>query len=102
MQTVNGLWKAEKSPGKSVKLRINYLQHNVLNASIPLNHQNSEDLYAPPLDTEEAELQKITGFVLNYDSPEQCCNMQELNAYAKKMGYKKGWAYFQGKQRGFI
>ena len=54
------------------------------------------------LDTEEAELQKITGFVLDYDSPEQCCNMQELNAYAKKMGYKKGWAYFQGKQRGFI
>lgn len=54
------------------------------------------------LDTEEAELQKITGFVLDYDSPEQCRNMQELNAYAKKMGYKKGWAYFQGKQRGFI
>ncbi len=54
------------------------------------------------LDTEDAELKKITGFVLDYNSPEQCKNMHELQAYAKKMGYKKGWAYFQGKKRGFI
>lgn len=51
---------------------------------------------------EDTELKQITGFVLDYDSPDQCRNMQELQNYAKKMGYKPGWAYFQGKNRGFI
>ncbi len=51
---------------------------------------------------EDTELKQITGFVLDYDSPDQCRNMHELQQYAKKMGYKPGWAYFQGKNRGFI
>ncbi|MDE5945953.1 MAG: DEAD/DEAH box helicase [Oscillospiraceae bacterium] len=55
------------------------------------------------LDTEEnTNLEKITGFVLDYDSSEQCKNMQELQAYAKKMGYKSGYAYYKGKEMGFI
>lgn len=51
---------------------------------------------------EDTQLKQITGFVLDYDSPDQCRNMHELQLYAKKMGYKPGWAYFQGKNRGFI
>ena len=51
---------------------------------------------------ENAELEKVTGFVLDYDSPEQCRNMKELQIYAKKKGYKSGWCYYQGRQRGFI
>lgn len=51
---------------------------------------------------EDTQLKQITGFVLDYDSPDQCRNMHELQQYAKKMGYKPGWAYFQGKNRGFI
>lgn len=51
---------------------------------------------------EDTELKQITGFVLDYDSPDHCRNMHELQQFAKKMGYKPGWAYFQGKNRGFI
>jgi hypothetical protein len=51
---------------------------------------------------EDTQLEKITGFVLNYAAPDKCRNMQELQDYAKKMGYKQGWCYYQGKKRGFI
>lgn len=49
----------------------------------------------------ETALQKITDFVVNYDSPEECGSYQELLLYAKRKGYKKGWAYYQAKARGF-
>lgn len=51
---------------------------------------------------ENAELTKISGFVLEYDTPEQCTSMKELQIYAKRMGYKPGWVYYQAKQRGWI
>ena len=50
----------------------------------------------------DCELKKITGFVLEYDSPEQCRSMKELQAYAKKHGYKSGWCYYQAKKMGWI
>lgn len=50
-----------------------------------------------------AELHEITGFVLDYgDSSEQCRNYNDLVKYARKRGYKTGWAYYQAKQRGFL
>ena len=50
-----------------------------------------------------AELKNITGFVLEYnDSSDQCRNYNDLVRYAKKRGYKTGWAYYQAKQRGFL
>ena len=49
-----------------------------------------------------AELKKITGFVLNYKTPEECRTYSELIQYAKDHGYKKGWAYYQAKRRGLI
>lgn len=55
------------------------------------------------LDVEDdAELHEITGFVLDYSSPKDCRNYQELLKYAEKMHYRKGWAYFQAKERGFL
>lgn len=55
------------------------------------------------LDTEEdTKLEKITGFTLDFSSPGDCKNMQELQLYAKKHGYKPGWCYFQARQRGWI
>ena len=50
----------------------------------------------------ETALQKITDFVVNYDSPQECGSYQELIEYAKNHHYKKGWAWYQAKQRGFI
>ncbi len=50
----------------------------------------------------ETELQKITGFSLDFSTPENCKNMHELQVYAKKKGYKPGWAYFQAKKRGWL
>ncbi|EAD6481639.1 DEAD/DEAH box helicase [Listeria monocytogenes] len=53
---------------------------------------------------EAAELQEITEavFKVNYSSPNECKNMKELYEYAKEHNYKKGWAFHQGKARGFI
>lgn len=51
---------------------------------------------------ENVELEKITGFTLDYSSPEECKNMQELQQYAERHGYKKGWCYYQARQRGWI
>lgn len=50
----------------------------------------------------QAVLQKIEGFVLSYDSPDQCNTYQELIAYAKRKGYKPGWAYYQAKSKGML
>lgn len=50
----------------------------------------------------EAILQKIEGFVVDYDSPEDCASYQELIAYARRKGYKPGWAWYQAKMRGMI
>lgn len=50
----------------------------------------------------QAVLEKIEGFVINYDSPEECSSYQELLMYAQRKGYKKGWAYYQAKRRGII
>ncbi|HDU7062175.1 TPA: DEAD/DEAH box helicase family protein [Listeria monocytogenes] len=53
---------------------------------------------------EGAELQEITEavFKVNYSSPGECKNMKELYEYAKEHNYKNGWAFHQGKARGFI
>ncbi|HPK26832.1 MAG TPA: DEAD/DEAH box helicase [Anaerolineaceae bacterium] len=50
----------------------------------------------------EAKLQRIQGFVLNYQSPRDCTSYAELMVYAAKKGYKQGWAYYQAKARGMI
>ena len=47
-------------------------------------------------------LQKIESFVLSYETPEQCGSYQEFLAYAKKRGYKPGWAFYQAKKRGLL
>lgn len=39
---------------------------------------------------------------LDFRDPSDCKNMSELYELAKSRGYKPGWAYHQGKLRGFI
>lgn len=41
-------------------------------------------------------------FTVSYKEPRDCQSMAELYALAKEKGYKKGWAYYQGKHLGFI
>ena len=50
----------------------------------------------------QSELIKIGSFHLDFSSPNDCQTYQDLLDYARKHGYKKGWAYFQAKKRGFI
>lgn len=50
----------------------------------------------------ESAKQKAAARVENYDSDKDCKTLNELMAYAKKKGYKPGWAYFQAKKRGLI
>lgn len=54
------------------------------------------------IESESAELIKIEGFVLDFKTPEECNSYGELLDYAKKHGYKKGWAFYQAKRRGMI
>lgn len=51
---------------------------------------------------EDAELIRIEGFKLDFDTPDDCHSYDELLAYAKKRGYKPGWAYYQARMRGMI
>jgi superfamily II DNA or RNA helicase len=39
---------------------------------------------------------------LDFREPEDCKDMNELHELAKNRGYKRGWAYVQGKILGFI
>ena len=47
-------------------------------------------------------MEKIEGFVLDYTKPSDCSSVRELEAYARRKGYKPGWVYFQARQRGWI
>lgn len=51
---------------------------------------------------EDTELQKIDGFVVDYQTADECKTLEELKAFAKKRGYKSGWVYYQQKQRGWL
>ncbi|MDE7098801.1 MAG: DEAD/DEAH box helicase [Ruminococcus sp.] len=51
---------------------------------------------------QDTELKKITSFSLDFSTPDDCKNIHDLQAYAKKRGYKSGWCYFQARQRGWI
>ncbi|EKK3563884.1 DEAD/DEAH box helicase [Listeria monocytogenes] len=66
-------------------------------------HEFKAELKAVQID-DTAELQEITEavFKVNYSNPSECKNMKELYEYAKEHNYKKGWAFHQGKARGFI
>lgn len=48
------------------------------------------------------EIQNEFNFKVTYKEPRDCRSMAELYALAKERGYKKGWAYYQGKNLGFI
>lgn len=48
------------------------------------------------------EIKNEFNFTVSYKEPKDCKNMSELYALAKEKGYKKGWAYYQGKHLGFI
>lgn len=50
----------------------------------------------------EQELVRIERKVAMIDSAEECSSAKELFAFAKKKGYKPGWAYHQAKARGFL
>lgn len=53
------------------------------------------------IDSELVEIEEAF-FTMSYKTAEECKNMKDLYALAKAKGYKRGWAYHQGKRRGFI
>lgn len=50
----------------------------------------------------EAKLELINEIVMDFDTPDDCHSMSELQAFARKKGYKPGWAWFQAKRRGIV
>lgn len=54
------------------------------------------------IEQKEAKLEKIEGFCIDYSDPDSCKSYNELLLYAKKHGYKPGWAYYQARKRGLL
>lgn len=54
------------------------------------------------IEQKEAALEKIEGFCIDYSDPYSCKSYNELLLYAKKHGYKPGWAYYQARKRGLL
>lgn len=50
----------------------------------------------------EQELIRIERKMEHIESAAECSSAKELFAFAKKKGYKPGWAYHQAKERGFL
>lgn len=45
-------------------------------------------------------LEQVKRIVMDYDRPEDCQTIRELQVYAQNHGYKPGWVYYQAKARG--
>lgn len=55
------------------------------------------------VETEEsAKLIHIDGFRLDFSDADDCQSYSDLLLYAKKKGYKNGWAFYEARKRGFI
>lgn len=60
---------------------------------------------AAPVEVVDGDLEEIKNtfsFTVSYKEPSDCQSMAELYALADARGYKRGWAYYQGKMLGFI
>lgn len=49
-------------------------------------------------ETKEARLERITETVRHYSKPAECKSHEELAAYGKMKGYKRGWVYYAAKE----
>lgn len=66
---------------------------------VPKAVSRNQELEIEPDET----LQEITEpIVLDYREPEDCKSMRELYQLAKNRGYKRGWAFYQGKRLGLL
>lgn len=66
------------------------------NAEIPIKERNEIAKET------ETILEKIESFCIDYSTPDSCKNYSELLMFAKKHGYKPGWAYYQARKRGML
>lgn len=53
-------------------------------------------------EVELIEIDHMESFTVDYRKPSDCKNMAELYQLAGNLGYKRGWAFFQGKALGLI
>lgn len=103
--TLDGLKKKRQEPGN-----VHIKQCNNCFAVYTVNKKKCPECgYIPPVVCNEiendttAELVEVdSSFTLDFRTPRDCKNMNDLYELAKHRGYKKGWAYIQGKRRGFI
>lgn len=63
---------------------------------VPERQEQQEPIVVP--DGELAEVK----YVLDYRNPEDCRSMEELYSLAVNRGYKRGWAYYQGRRLGLL
>ena len=61
-----------------------------------------EETQRKEIQEQEAELERIEGFTLDYSDWRDCKTYQELQQYAVTHGYKKGWCFYKAKELGLI
>lgn len=66
------------------------------------NEFKAEEVEVEQIEGELVEIDSLGVFTTDYREPKDCKSMGELYTLAKNKGYKPGWAYHQGKLRGFI
>lgn len=114
--SLNGCKKSKKKQDDDLSLTMCPQCFNVFETPVPPEPRicpqcgcNLDSEKKRELGKVDCELKKITedelknaGIVLDYTTAEDCKSIKELQAYAKKHGYKPGWCYYQAKQRGWI
>lgn len=74
-----------------------------VNTLLALSDDNGGGGRQTPDEVPDAELHQIkTGFTLDFQTPNDCKSYKELLEYAKRHGYKRGWAWYQAKAKGWF
>lgn len=102
-------WTLEPRPQKSQKNEIHvrqcpecYFTHNSAPKCPNCGHVYQKTKEEILEEKKEQELVRMERRMAQVSRPEECRSAKELFAYAKKKGYKSGWAYHQAKARGFL
>ena len=102
-------WTLEPKPQKKAENLVHvrqcpecYFTHSTAPVCPNCGHMYAKTKEEILEEKKEQELRRIERRMEQISDPEECRSVKELFAFAKKKGYKAGWAYHQAKARGFL
>jgi len=102
-------WSLDPKPQKSAENKVHvrqcpecYFTHNSAPICPNCGHVYEKTKEEILEEKKEQELIRIERKMEYIESAAECSSAKELFAFAKKKGYKPGWAYHQAKARGFL